>query len=164
MFNLQGLQIIPVLPIELVQIVVFLLQAIYLLCSLLNSSNSQTNFVGKNSSSLKVTVQIFSDQVCCSCHPQQVERKSQNFALLNITWAYCHQLFLNHLPPLLKEDKHEQGSIAVLSSLVIAPIQHSSNHQLLKTQMGFLHHMLTLIKPKKLSPMLNLISNNGHKI
>jgi len=49
--------------------------------------------------------------------------------------------FLNHLPPLLKEDKHEQGSIAVPSSLVIATIQHNSNHQLLKTQMGFLHHM-----------------------
>jgi hypothetical protein len=87
MFNLQGLQIIPVLPIELVQIVVFLLQPIYLLCSLLNSSNSQTNFVGEKSSYLKVTVQIFSDQVCCSRHPQQVQRKSQNFALLNITWA-----------------------------------------------------------------------------
>lgn len=72
--------------------------------------------------------------------------------------------FLNHLPPLLKEDECEQGSIAVPSSLVIAPIQHDSNHQLLKTQIGFLHHMLTLIKPKKLSPLLNLISNNGHKI
>jgi hypothetical protein len=58
--------------------------------------------------------------------------------------------FLDHLPPLLKEDEREQGSIAVPSSLVIAPIQHNSNHQLLKTQMGFLHHMLTLIKTQKI--------------
>lgn len=81
MFNLQGLQIIPVLPIELVQIVVFLLQAIYLLCSLLNSNNSQTNFVGKKLSYLKVTVQIFSDQVCCSHHPQQLEWEVSEFCI-----------------------------------------------------------------------------------
>jgi len=81
MFNLQGLQIIPVLPIELVQIVVFLLQPIYLLCSLLDSSNSQTNFVGKKLSYLKVTVQIFSDQVCCSRHPQQLEQEVSEFCI-----------------------------------------------------------------------------------
>jgi hypothetical protein len=133
MFTLQGLQIIPVLPIELIQIVVFLSQAIYLLCSFLDLSNSQTNSVGKKSSYFKVTVQIFSDQVCCSCHPQQVEQEVSEFCITSHHMGIMSSTFLNHLPPLLKEDEHEQGSLAVPSSLVIAPIEHNSNHPLLKT-------------------------------